>query len=454
MTSLLAICALGLWGAIIVALLWVRPKLLLLVTVLGVMFVRTATHLTGITQLSAMDDALVVLCLVRAIGLFVQGERVRLAGGGYFAAFGVFGVVSGLLANVPSQVLIEGTFLALKGIVVGGYASMLRWGYPDLRAMKQVTYFLVSLLAISGAVNLLSPQSWASVFSVNGTVQYRFGLPSLIGPFIHPFDLAFVAANLALALLVAYQVFGSRRARFAAILMSVLTLATFRKKDIAGLVFAGAQVLGRSGKVLSNLLLVFAFAILVIIIGPKVAPEIAASVGNYLSDDSQEARTVLTFGAADVANNYFPFGSGFGTFASRTAAVYYSPEYVERGWMSIHGMGPGELGFFLTDTSWPAIIGEAGWIGGTLFAVAFAVALRRAWLKLASTSDDFVKFSMQTFIAVTLLYVVQSVGAAVFTSPPMFAIYFAIYGIASQISHQSYSQPDHEYSKISIKGLV
>jgi hypothetical protein len=74
------------------------------------------------------------------------------------------------------------------------------------------------------------------------------------------------------------------------------------------------------------------------------------------------ARAVLFLTSFRIANDYFPIGTGWGTFGSYFAAQEYSPVYYLYG-ISTHS----ELGIntrlYLNDTYWPAVIAESGWLG-------------------------------------------------------------------------------------------
>lgn len=87
----------------------------------------------------------------------------------------------------------------------------------------------------------------------------------------------------------------------------------------------------------------------------------------YFSLDGA-ARNELTRVGVMVANRFFPFGSGFATYASNITADngYYSPLYYQYGLYTVDGLTPGKV-TFLSDTFWPIVFGQFGWIGFFLF---------------------------------------------------------------------------------------
>lgn len=91
------------------------------------------------------------------------------------------------------------------------------------------------------------------------------------------------------------------------------------------------------------------------------------------------ARAVLTMTGIKVANEYFPLGTGFGTYASYVAADQYSPVYYMYG-ISEHSEMGVDRQMFLMDTYWPSVMCEMGWLG----VVAIIVMLFVIFMKIQS----------------------------------------------------------------------
>lgn len=88
----------------------------------------------------------------------------------------------------------------------------------------------------------------------------------------------------------------------------------------------------------------------------------------YFFDVDGGARARLTAVSLEIANRFSPIGSGFATYASNITAQpgYYSPLYYQYGLNYVHGLVPGDISF-LSDTFWPIIVGQFGWMGLILF---------------------------------------------------------------------------------------
>lgn len=419
--------------------LWRRPAHLAQVTLLVILFARTLTHFFTAPVLEWLDDALTVLCLLRAVSLALGRKASgapRFPGTHFFLGFLVAGVVSSLTRNVDFSVLANGMYLALKGVILGWAFSQFNWSRADIRSLVRNSTAVMAVVFACLALNVIAPTQWAALFTLTHGAGERFGATSLFGPFIHPFDLAFTC-SMSVVCAFAYRRHIQKGLISASIIVLgfLATLGSLRRKDLVGLVTAFAVQSARYGA-----------GGLVIVMGLPVAAGVALFAGefleavardltsSYLTQGSREARTVLTQGAIVMARDYFPLGSGFGTYGSRTAAVEYSPEYVRLGFPRIAGLGPGTDGLFLSDTSWPAVLGETGVIGTVFFVLGLLCILRAAWKWERNLIRAEGKFIASTVVGWFILTLFQSLGSAVFTSPPMYAFLFGFVGIASSLA--------------------
>lgn len=74
-------------------------------------------------------------------------------------------------------------------------------------------------------------------------------------------------------------------------------------------------------------------------------------------------RPTLFYQGFLLANQYFPLGTGWGTFGSHFANVCYSPVYDIIGWNNMRDFSGERAIAFLTDAYWPGVYCETGWFG-------------------------------------------------------------------------------------------
>lgn len=74
-------------------------------------------------------------------------------------------------------------------------------------------------------------------------------------------------------------------------------------------------------------------------------------------------RPALLYQGFLLAKQYFPLGTGWGTFGSHFANVCYSPVYHIIGWDNMRDFSGRRGVAFLTDVYWPGVYCETGWFG-------------------------------------------------------------------------------------------
>lgn len=147
---------------------------------------------------------------------------------------------------------------------------------------------------------------------------------------------------------------------------------------------------------------------LAIYILPVITERLDMYVGSDLGDT---VRTYSHIVAVRIANDYFPLGSGAGTYASLPSRDYYfSPLYDIYGLSYMHGAARHFSGY-LMDTFWPKILGEGGWFGLIAYVLMFGYIVRRSALNLIRRTDGMNVFCL--CILVTVL--IKSLAASVMT---------------------------------------
>ena len=126
-----------------------------------------------------------------------------------------------------------------------------------------------------------------------------------------------------------------------------------------------------------------------------------------------------------IFKDYFPFGSGLGTFATNAAADYYSPLYFKYGLNDIWGLTP-ENPMFLADTFYP-VLAEYGIVGVFLFLWFWK---RRLWA-IQKLPLKYYKVGVMAFMALAL----ESVADTSYLSGKGMG-YFMLLGIVMSVGTQ------------------
>ncbi|WP_104523561.1 O-antigen ligase family protein [Blastococcus atacamensis] len=420
-------------GLPIVAWGFLRPKRFVAVALLVCLFGKSAAVLTDVAAVDLADEAVIAASLLVCLGpRLLRGQPIRtFPGFGWFVVFLVLGVVSALAADVPPVVLGAGTSLAAKGILLALAIAQIQWTTSDVHRLARGGVVVLLFIIACSLVNLAIPQTWQLLIGNIDTVSYRASIPSLIGPFVEPGTLGLMAAMGFLAVVAWNTAVGSSRTTvLLSIGMALVAVFSFRRKTWLGMMGSFLWLSSRARRPGVFATAVFTVLGIVVVFASTLSNAMTALVSTYVDQsEGTAARTVMTTDSFYVALDYFPLGAGFGRFGSETASEYYSPIYLERGYQHIWGLSEAAGNdLFLTDTMWPAILGEAG-IFGTLAFVLALVAIFRRLRSLSFDERPIVRWLGLTGIAWIAQYLLESTGNPVFVSPPSYVPLFLLVGL-------------------------
>jgi hypothetical protein len=352
-----------------------------------------------------IDELVAVLLLVLAILKWVRGKRllsVEMAIIGLSALLLVNGFAGNYINGVQSRIepIVIDAFTCFKFIITYISAITLLDGTDRVLSLLRVeAKILVSVLFILACANLVLD------FGMRSGV--RFSIPSFTGFWQHPTYLVFACVGL-LALLLTDK----DKNKIWIILTVAVIAASLRSKAFAMIgVFIILLILVQREKRRLGFFAIVVLACSAIVIGWDSFQQY------YLTDNDSFARSRLVQTGFMLGNHYLPIGTGFGTFGTHMSGVYYSPLYYQYGLATVHGLTPRNPSF-LSDTFWPAIVGQFGWIG----LITFALILILAYISLKRRSAD-----RDVFVAVLTLFfylMISSTSEAAFFNP--YAVYLAL----------------------------
>ena len=447
----LALPALG--AAALLACGVLLPRTTAGLAVLTVLGVRTMSQLTGVEEVSYLDEGVVVLCaVVLPLRRLATGRAPRaLPGQGWFTLSAGLGLIGGIVVGMPGSTLLVAAFVMFKGAVLGWAVAQIDWAPRDLRLAARVGVVVIVACLAAVTANLLVPHVWAAWLGNRGELEFRASIPSLIGPFVHPLDLGEVMTAAAIALVAWRAVMGRRLLSLVLLIgTGAAALLSFRRTAIAAVLVGTLWVKGTIGTARMVFVAALVLPIAAILLYAALSQVVTRTFDDYVVAGDTEARTVLTLDSLDVAVRHFPLGAGLGRFGSEIAATSYSPEYVDRGYPAIWGLGPTrQTGQFLTDTEWPAIVGETGFLGGVAFALGLLAVYRRGHRLWSTGQMPLLRWAGLTAMGWVVSYLVLSSAAVVFTGPPSYGLLFGLAGMMAALSdprsdpqHRSHSQPE------------
>lgn len=300
--------------------------------------------------LSYLDEAVVLAFLSVYLINFKKHDRGQLR---VIAALGVYLLIGAIgswitqaQALVPS--LIDMFTCSKFCFIYLAASSLLKEPEEAIDLIVSVSKPLILLMFFGAILNLFID------IGLNTTHSIRYGLRAYTFILPHPTYLVQSLVGLTGLLLLHRE----KNLFWIAITLFVIG-ASLRSKGFA---FIGVTLvvllIAKRGKIKGFDILVI--GVLALFIG-------YSSIETYFFDPD-EARGVMFRTSISVANDLFPFGSGFGSFGSNVSKVDYSPLYFWYGIASVWGISP-QFPAFIADSFWPALIAQFGWIGTGVFIV-------------------------------------------------------------------------------------
>ena len=194
------------------------------------------------------------------------------------------------------------------------------------------------------------------VIPIFPTSDFRYFMNSIQLFYGHPTTLAIASITAVSVIITKQSIVRGKKDMIYIVLGLMVTCFTVRSKAIAGaLCIAFIYLYFVKFKIKNKLIAGASVMVIGFITGYD---QIAFYFGGYSKYDNNFVRERLLLDSGRIANRFFPVGSGFGTFASNIAAEHWSTLYNEYNYV----YGP-----FLSDSFWPIVVAQTGWIGLGVF---------------------------------------------------------------------------------------
>lgn len=368
-----------------------NPARTLVVTWYAVLFQLPAASLaarllgSGTADLiKRLDDGVVLILLVATV--LVAQRSHRLEGGRWiWLGAGVFlgaGLLSSVTTGTAGLTSLLGAWLDAKFWIVLLIALNVRLLRHDRAVVLRAMVTGCTLAAASGALDIIMRTQLRSFLGTTGRgVDFRSA--AVQGMFPGP-------GRFATVLLIGFAICGSRflagrsrsdgvrAAAFGVGSLLSLRLAAALGFVVVGLVVVLTAIPRNSGKA-PRTKPALQFVLVGVVLGSLTLPFLGTAVerqaATYVNAGDATPRERLYDASLDIAASRAPLGEGFARYASFASTLNYSDVYYRYGFNNVWGLSKADPDF-LTDTSWPAVLGESGFLGLAGYLVALASLVR------------------------------------------------------------------------------
>jgi hypothetical protein len=205
----------------------------------------------------------------------------------------------------------------------------------------------------------------------------------------------------------------------------VLLFSTLSRGEISAFLLATATtyLFFISSKKIRHINLVFMFAVVtgITVVNTSFIERGLVEMGviDTAAGITQAPRAIMMSSALVESNENFPLGAGLGTLGGQAAVVYDSDLFYKHGFQHQWYFNQG---LFLTDTYWPKVLAESGWLG-TLFLLFSFIYYPLKYIKNAQNLSFAGTFSFCSMVFI----LINSFSAPVYNSALMtFMVLFLI----------------------------
>lgn len=300
-------------------------------------------------------DELFVVILV--ITTFFKYRKIEI---GTFEILLIIFVITGFYSNyrnnVPIDVSIMGAFNIIKAMLIYICFKQFDFSSREIIGILNKLCLLLPLIVISDLFDIIWPDFRNAIgYNAEQLPEQRAGLMSVYG-FLRPTSITFLCNTIFVACTIYF-----RKRKIYKVLSTLMLFLTLKVKDTIAFVMV---VVFSLTKKIKKIYIVGAavFFGLLFFLYTIMLPE---HYEQYFRDEARDsnARAATVFTCVQIVYDHFPFGVGFGRFASSTAEKYESPVYSDYGIDKIYGLDYDNNSEFINDSFWPMIFGETGILG-------------------------------------------------------------------------------------------
>lgn len=354
-----------------------------------------------ISILNYSDEIITVLALFALGAHFLRESTIKITKYNFrlflcFLAILTIGIIATMRFSMQKEVIavVKDILAISKFYIIYLFGVIcLNKGIPQ-KQLKQISLFskvYTLILFICGCINLIA--------DIGMSIGIRNGIRSYVFLYSHE---TFLVSTVVIMMAVLIVDNFNKNKVFIAIGFIVLGFTLRSKSIIFILAVIVLEYIVRNNefsklkkffsmKTKIKLILAFSFIIAVTFFFVK------DKLSLYISFGLTAARPALYITSLKILADFFPLGSGFGTFASYISGRYYSPLYSQYGIQYVNGLDNVSGYAYISDTYWPYIIAQFGLFGSIIYLYSLFLILKNI-LKMYNQKRE-------SFIAALSVYI-------------------------------------------------
>lgn len=284
----------------------------------------------------------------------------------WIIALFVVGTIGNLYNHTKISTIILGAYSTIKPMLLFWCLAQIDFTWKDFHKLRKLVCLIFPVVFVSYILDLFIADFRSYIGIVAQAVDIRMGMRSLGGLF----NRFTIATLYALMFFCFYKYYDTNKtSKYKVLFADFMFLFSFKIKDIFGFILARSFYIFKRFKV-KYIIIVACVLYAMFILYANLMPEHYNEYFNSGGEDSNIARVVLSYTSIKILVDRFPFGVGWGLFASPTSQQIESPIYSQYGIDNVYGLSYAyDNGCFMSDTFWPMIFGETGFAGTILYVI-------------------------------------------------------------------------------------
>lgn len=353
-----------------------------IVMIAGGYFILRAVYIVAVQEnySSSFGDELLALLLLPAFASAILKNFASMKGIiGAFALYSACGLISALLVQntgVPQPLAaLYDIALDSKVMIIYGAFFYLFSRVKEPKGVLEAVFLIVVVLALLNLPFVLLDLVRGEPIGIRGqALAPRMGVFQPQGLMLQQVESAWLSMMGFFCSLFLF--FSSRRIRYLifSYMLGMLTILHLSTKESIAVALSLFIVLMPTPKRFAGFILTLPLAISLgagILLFTPIGGLVAMQIDNYVTGGliDEQTRSMLTLRSWQIASDYFPLGTGAGTYASPPSfTLGYSDVYVRYELFALWGASEDNPAF-LTDVFWPKVLGQAGFLGFIVYMI-------------------------------------------------------------------------------------
>lgn len=316
-----------------------------------------------------LDEGITVIAFSYILGRRLWKTKISIDKGViYLFMLACIGIIGNLVSNINTEYSFLGMFLIIKSYLIYYIFSDIEWKEKNIQFILKTTKWIYVIFIILGILFYFVP----SLAPFNS-----FGMSSICN---HPAIFATLVVPLVLYLIITIVETGNWKFMVPLVIVFICVILANTSKNIIsiGVVVIAYMFISKKQR---KFIFIILGIVAIMLLSRQIISVLSVDYQSYILSETAvtRPRTLLFTTSFQIAKDFFPLGSGFGTYASSIARTHYSDIYYLYDLYYRNGLTPTN-GVYLTDTYWPSILGETG-IFGTLLLICLLVRITKVSVK-------------------------------------------------------------------------